>query len=357
MDNRHTLFTQVHEYYADLCTRLASAHDEVSMTFLSFDDGLWARRISRILSERAAAGVRVRLLVDGFGELTDEPRHIFHNRALLNELRAAGIQVDIFHPVAAGLTPLNRMHCKIVAIDGETAYLGGSNIGDYYTTWSDSNLRVDGGLGASFHDLYDYLRGFASRGRTGPRLDPSDLWAGSDRTWLTVPSRHLDIRSALLRLICDADRSLYLRTWYFLPDAEILNALCEQAAKGVHVNVLLSHKTRVRPIDFANHLHIHRLVSAGGFVYRYTPRYMHAKVGWNNHGEVLFGSANLDPHSMRGNFESCLQFHDEGFAMQLHHAFEADLALSVAQTPESHTGRSLREKVLSYACNVAAPWL
>ena len=38
----------------------------------------------------------------------------------------------------------NRLHCKIAAIDGHTVFLGGSNIGDYYTTWTDSNLRVDG---------------------------------------------------------------------------------------------------------------------------------------------------------------------------------------------------------------------
>jgi len=357
MLNRHTLFKQVHEYYADLTARLGSARHIVSMTFLSFDNGVWARKIAHMLSERAAAGVRVRLLVDGFGELTDEPRHIFHNRALLNDLRAAGIQVDIFHPAAAGLTPLNRMHCKIVAIDDETAYLGGSNIGDYYTTWSDSNLRVDGQLGNSFHDLYDYLHAFTLRNQKGLRLDPSDLWAGTDRTWLTVPSQRLDIRRALLKMIRAADRSLYIRTWYFLPDSEILNALCEQARQGVHVNVLLSHKTRVRPIDFANHLHVHRLVAAGGHVYRYTPRYMHAKVGWNNHGEVLFGSANLDPHSMRGNFESCLQFHDQALAAELRDSFEADLPHSLSQTLESHTRRSWPEKALTYACNIAAPWL
>ncbi len=357
MTNRHTLFTEVEEYYTDLCTSLESAREKVSMTFLSFDNGRWARRIARILAERAAANVQVRLLVDGIGELTDEPSHILQNLDLFNDLRAAGIQVDIFHPSAAGLTPLNRMHCKIVAIDGETAYLGGSNIGDYYTTWSDSNLRVDGMLGNAFHDLYDYLRGFAFQNRTGPRLDPTDLWAGADRTWLTVPSRHHDIRSALLKLIQDADRSVFIRTWYFLPDTEILNALCEKARQGVQVNVLLSNKTRVRPIDFANHIHIHRLVSAGGRVHRYTPRFMHAKVAWNNRADVLFGSANLDPHSMHGNFESCLQFRDEGLAMQLQRVFEADLALSVAQTPASHTGRSLPAKALSYACNVAAPWL
>jgi cardiolipin synthase len=357
MTNRHTLFTQVQQYYADLCARLASAQEKVSMTFLSFDDGVWARRLARALSERAAAGVRVRLLVDGFGEMADEPRHILSNRALIHDLRAAGIRVDIFNPAAPGLTLVNRMHCKIAAIDDATVYLGGSNIGDYYTAWSDSNLRVDGRLGNSFHDLYDYLLGFASRDRSGPRLDPSDLWAGTDRAWLTVPSQHLDIRSALLKLIREADRSVYIRTWYFLPDSEILDALCEQAGQGVRVNVLLSHKTRVRPIDFANHIHIHRLVSAGGCVYRYTPRYMHAKVGWNNHGEVLFGSANLDSHSMRNNFESCLQIHDPALAAQLHAAFEADLSHSLAQTPDSHPRRSFPEKMLSYACNVAAPWL
>lgn len=355
--NRYTLFTNVQEYYQNLVWELAQARRAVSMTFLAFDSGLWADRIAEVLIAKAAEGVHIRLMVDEIGQVFDEPRHAFRNIALFNRLRENGVQVDIYRPTSP-LRINNRLHCKIVAIDDRAAFLGGSNIGDYYTTWSDSNLRVDGELGQTFHDVYDFLRGFSQNGNLASRLlDVSNLSAGSDRLWLTVPRHRCDIRDALMKLITDAEKSIFIRTWYFLPDDEMLDALCEQARKGVQVNVLLSHETRVRPVDFANYIHVHKLVCAGGNVHRYAGKYMHSKAAWNDRNDILFGSANLDAHSMRINFESCLQIHNPRLAWELRHAYYSDLASGIRQTAQSHLCRPLADKALTHACNLVSPWL
>ncbi|MFN3491821.1 MAG: phospholipase D-like domain-containing protein, partial [Anaerolineales bacterium] len=193
---------------------------------------------------------------------------------------------------------------------------------------------------------------FASR-----LLDISNLQAGTDRLWLTVPRHQYHIREALMNLIHSADTSIYIRAWYFLPDDKILNALCAQAKKGVQVNVLLSHQTRVRLIDFANQIHVQKLVNAGGNVYRYVGKYMHSKIAWNNHHDVLFGSANLDAHSMKGNFESCLQINASKLTWELCHAFQSDLASSIQQTPHSYLRRSFANKALTHTCNFISNWL
>jgi cardiolipin synthase len=352
--NQHTLFTKVQDYYTDLVAKLGTAQNEISMTYLSFDSGEWAARISDVLCAKAQSGVTVRLMVDEVGQLLDEPRHAVQNVGLFRRLRSHGVQVNIFRP-AAPLKTNNRMHCKIAAIDGHTVFLGGSNIGDYYTTWTDSNLRVDGDFGKTFHNVYDFLLANSQNENTDARsLDTTNLWAGDDRVWLTLPRQRQDIRNALMQLILNA---IFIRTWYFLPDDEMLDALCEQARKGVQVNVLLSHETRVRPVDFANYIHVHKLVCAGGNVYRYEGKYMHSKAAWNDQGDVIFGSANLDPTSMRGNFESCLQINNPTLAWELRRAFYADLVTSAQQTPESFLRRSFADKALTYACNLAAPWL
>jgi cardiolipin synthase len=250
------------------------------------------------------------------------------------------------------------MHCKFCAVDEETVYLGGSNVGDYYTTWSDTNLRVDGCLGDTLHKTYDHLRSFSVKGETTPsELDLSDLWVGDDRLLLTVPGSRFDIRSALLDLFKNAKRSIHLRTWYFLPDADLLNAMCSQAENQVKVNVLLSHRTRVRLVDLANAIHVHRLTCAGGRVFRYTDSYMHAKTAWNDQGTILLGSANLDPHSMATNFESCLQINDPTLARQLKQAFQADLDRCEEQSPDSYRRQTLPDKFISHTCNLASPWL
>ena len=141
------------------------------------------------------------------------------------------------------------------------------------------------------------------------------------------------------------------------PDREILQALCSKAEQGVSVNVLLSHQTRVHPVDIANYLHAHRLALRGGLVYRYTGQYMHAKLAWNNRCDVLLGSANLDPRSMTGNFEICLAVRDPRLAQKLNQAFEVDLNACFTQTPDIYNRRSLPQKILSHTCNLASAWL
>ena len=188
-------------------------------------------------------------------------------------------------------------------------------------------------------------------------LNLSSFYAEDAQVWLTVPGQRRDIRRALLQLILNADRAIYLRTWYFLPDGEILDALRSQAENGVQVNVLLSHKTRVRPIDFANYIHCHKLAKSGGNVLRYTERYMHAKVAWNNHGDVLFGSANFEHHALKNTFECSVALRDHKLAGTLHQAFERDQNACLVQTPEIFRRRPLPKKALSYACNLASPWL
>ena len=74
----------------------------------------------------------------------------------------AGVHVDIFKPRGHGLTKLNRLHCKVCAIDDRTVFLGGSNIGDHYPTWDDSNLRLDGHLTNVFHQVYDFVREYTA---------------------------------------------------------------------------------------------------------------------------------------------------------------------------------------------------
>jgi len=355
--NQHTLFTNVQDFYTDLVSQLATAQSEISMSFLAFEDGKWAREISEVLRSKVNEGVRVRLLVDEVGQLFDQHHNMHRNFEIINHVRSLGVQVDVFKP-ASPLQFSNRIHTKFVAIDDRTVFLGGSNIGDYYTTWTDTNLRVDGELGRTFHTVYDFLLGYSQNGNVNARgLNIESLQAGNERLWLTVPKHHFGIHSALMNLINDAEQSIFIRTWYFLPDEEMLNALCDKARNGVHVNVLLSHKTRVRPVDFANYVHIHKLVCAGGNVHRYTGKYMHSKAAWNDKGNILFGSANLDPTSMHGNFESCLAINNSTLAWELRRSFNTDCVASLKQTPESHLRRPLADQALTHACNLAAPWL
>lgn len=331
---KYTLFTEVSDYYSNLLIALQQAEESVHMIYFAFDYGDWANKISRVLRQKATNGVAIHLMVDEIGMAVDNLRNIRRNRVLLAELRAAGIQVDVFRPDGRRLSQFNRLHAKICAVDQGTLFIGGSNIGDHYLDWRDSNLRLDGELGDTFAQLYIYLRQF-SRGKTSTGVWQSDLRVDDISLMLTLPGHRQDIRRALLDLILEAKRSVTIRTWYFLPDQEILNALLSQAENGVEVTVLFSHRTRMSFIDAINKNMGDKLTRSGAHVYRYRGRYMHAKEAWNDQGYILVGSANIDRWALNSNFECSLRIHDDRLARQLHQALQMDLCHCRKQLPYS----------------------
>ncbi len=357
VNTRVTFFTQVHHFYENLVSELENAETRISMMYYAFVHGDWSQKIGEILMKKAREGVEVRLMADGFGQILDWPQHALKNLALVQKLKAAGVAVDRFHPLGKYSKVFNRLHCKVCAIDTHTVFMGGSNIGDYYPTWDDYNFRLDGYLGPAFHQVFDYIRTFSNGIRPGREIETPPLFSGDTHIWLTVPGKRREIRQALLQLIQNANHFIYLRTWYFLPDTEILDALQHQAENGVAVNLMLSHKTRVPPVDYANVIPCDRLAKSGGLVYRYHEKYMHAKVAWNDRSEILLGSANLDHVSLRKTFECCIHVIDDGLAQDLQRAFEKDKNSCISQTPEYFRHYPALKKIRSYLSNLASPLL
>ena len=127
-NNHITPYTDGKAKFADLIKEIGSARDHVHMQyFILKDDGL-GRDIMKALTERARAGVEVRLLVDGVGS-GGLPKHFY------DEFTAAGGKHAVFFPSLFGYFNFRvnfRNHRKIAVIDGETAFIGGFNIGDDY---------------------------------------------------------------------------------------------------------------------------------------------------------------------------------------------------------------------------------
>jgi len=355
---QYTLYTEVEPFYRSLLIGVKAAEERVSMMYFTFDHGEWANRFSDALCERASAGVKVKLMVDEYGLMLDEPKHAVFNRLLMKDLERGGVEVNLFQPKGHRLNRTNRLHLKVCAVDDRAAFIGGSNVGDHYLEWSDHNLEMSGDVGRAFHDVYEYIEEFTPLADLErPDFHLSQLFAGGAQVWLTVPKQRKDIRRALLGVILDADEEVYIRSWYFIPDREILDALHSQAVNGVRVKILLSDKTKMPLIDSANPILAENLTKAGAEVYRYTSRYMHAKAAWNNKGDVLFGSANLDDKAMSSNFECSVVVRNLALEESLKSAFEKDCAASRLHQIGDFANRSLRSRALAHLCKLATPWL
>ena len=360
-----SLYSDVQSFYSQLVDAMKRAEHSITMMYYEFHSGEWAVEICRILKEKQAAGVTVRLMVDKIGLLELPPLQSIRNRMLVEELAASGVQIHVFRPRQSRTSYFNRLHFKVCAIDGQTLLLGGSNIGDDYLNMQDLNLRADGDLGSVFEALFDYLLqpGALSSNTTSDashiKYNLPRLFLDQSRTQmvLTLPGHRQDVRRALLGLILSATQTIYISTWIFLPDREIVNALLHQIENGCQVNMLLSDRTRVRFIDIANQVIVHKLVRAGANAWRYTPGYMHAKACWNEQGMILFGSANLDSKALNSNYECSLLFKAPEIANQLQAKFEQDVTRSYPISLDTFSSKHRSQKVWAYLNLLAAAWL
>lgn len=346
------LYSHVQSFYTNLIEAIGQAQDSITMMYFTFDWGDWALKITEILETKQVAGVRIRLIVDEIGMLVDAPANIVNNRFLMSRLSAAGIEVVFFRPRHSRTTHFNRLHFKICSIDQVVTFVGGSNIGDEYLKMDDLNLRLDGAAGDSIEKLYDYL--------IHPEDDLlhfSNLRIGEFPLLFTLPGNRQDVRRTLLGLILDAQHSIYIRTWYFLPDREIVNALLHQSERGCKVNILFSDRTRIPLIDAANYVIGQKLIKSGVNMWRYMPRFMHAKACWNDLGQVLFGSANLDSKALNSNYECSLLLQSDAIAEQLRIQFESDKFNSNEMDLDSLSSQRWRQKAFAYTSFLLSNWL
>ena len=358
MKNQYRLYVEVAPFYQDLVETIGQANHDISMMYFTYDCGKWSRQINAVLYRKVEQGVKVRIMVDLLGFFSDHPKNIHRNITQISEMKRNGIQVNFFQPGnGSKMTPIDRLHFKICAVDKNVIYIGGSNIGDHYTNWQDTNLRVEGDIGMVGHDLYDYVFSHSRGGHPAPDIDLDNLWIGDAQACLTVPGQREDIADSWLDLIRSSKSTVYFRNWYFLPNNIFMAAILEKLNQGQDIEVLLSHRTRVPVIDIANHTQSQVLVNNGARIFRYHSRYMHSKVTWTREGDILFGSANLEDKALKGNFEFCLRFTDLEISRELISHFRQDSFNSLYQSREVVSHRNVFKKASSYIFSLATPLL
>lgn len=144
------------EIFGAMLGRIRSAHHTVDMMTFVYWKGEIARQFADALAERAREGVRVRLLLDGFGSRLIE-------KDQLEAMERAGVQLAWFRKPLY-LSPLkqnHRCHRKVLVVDEETAFTGGVGIAEEWCgaartpdEWRDTHVQVSGpavaGLAAAF---------------------------------------------------------------------------------------------------------------------------------------------------------------------------------------------------------------
>ncbi len=193
--------------WRELIRVICAAEHRLDICIYLFGHADAAQQIGQLLEERAAAGVRVRLLLDTFGGWQT-------SRSQLRELRASGVGVRWFMPLFDRPRPgrLNmRNHRKIVVADGRLLWCGGRNLATEYffrqgpdtPAWLDLSFTLEGPLAVSTQQL------FAEHWRNGRAPLVSRLLPRRTRRRALARAR----AAAVARANTKADSGAVMSTW------------------------------------------------------------------------------------------------------------------------------------------------
>lgn len=347
-------------FYPEELATIARARRSVHLEAYVFHVSAAADKLVDLLTERAHAGVRVRLVIDAIGSWRTPS-------AYFDGLRAAGGEVAWYQPVRWHTLKRfnNRTHRELIVVDGEVAFVGGAGFAAWWDTgphgqppWRDTMVRLEGTIVTSVQAAFaeNWLES------TGQLLtDPgsfahcralgSQPAVGTDAIVVTgTPSAGRATRARMLfqLLIAGARRSIRITSPYFLPDRSMRAELRKAVRRGVRVQVVVPGALNNHPIARrASRRRYGDLLSGGVQVLEYEPGMNHSKVLLVDELWVVVGSSNFDNRSFGLNDELNLALPDRALAARLREDFERDAALSRSVDLLDWRRRPMSERVLA----------
>lgn len=330
------------ERLALLLDTIAQARVSLQLYFYCFAADAAGRRVADALIDARNRGVRVTLLVDGFGTPA-QPYDMY------DAMIEAGIDFARFE-ARYGRRYLLRNHQKMLIADARVAIVGGSNIEEAYfaddpggESWHDVYVRVEGEAAARLAAYHDALRDWMLRPGARMRALVAILSRHSDSEgalrWLFGgPSRRLSTLSRVLREAIAAASQIDMIQAYFAPSWGFLHKLGKVARRGRFRLICAARSDNNTTIAAARHCY-RRLLRNSAEIYEYRRSRLHMKLIIID--DVTYvGSANFDMRSLYLNSEIMLRIDDAALAAQLRETVDLHCAHSQLITREQHRAAS-----------------
>ncbi|QJA10250.1 cardiolipin synthase [Romboutsia sp. CE17] len=365
-NNKIDVFVDGNEKFNSLIRDIENAKDHIHLEYFIIKDSEIGRKIKELLIKKSKENVKIRILYDDVGCW----RFWFH-RKFFNEMKSYGIEIVPFLPTKFPIIggKLNyRNHRKIVVIDGQIGYTGGINIGDEYMGrnkkfgyWRDTHIRIEGTsvymLQMTFLiDWYYNTKEVLLDKKYFPKLGSFGnsmmqvVASGPDSDWEAI-------HYAYFLAICQAKRSIYIETPYFIPDESIIRALKSAALSGVDVRIIFPKIADHKIVNTASYSYFDDILKSGGKVYLYNKGFTHSKVIIIDNIIASTGSANMDLRSFMLNFEINAFIYDENVIELMKEDFFEDMKNSDEIDKDEFKNRSIVEKSKESIARLFSPIL
>jgi cardiolipin synthase len=360
--NRIELLQNGGQFFPALCAAFDAAQSSIHLETYIFNLDRTGLRVLGHLKQACERGVKVRVVLDGFGcfETVEE---------LSRRLEEMGAVYRVYRPEPTGmrryrvsLRRLRRLHRKMTVVDGRMAFVGGINIIDDLEDVPndgvgpkprfDFSVRLQGPIVLDVNNAQRvlWLRMAARHngrdlGRATKRIrawfrrrrhamsDGMEHYQPGMRATLLLRDNlrfRQTIENVYLQAIDAARNEILIANAYFFPGRRLRRALEHAAQRGVRVRLLLQGRSEY-PLQFrASRSMYGKLLDDGIEVYEYMASYLHAKVAVIDDAAMV-GSSNMDPFSLLLAREANVFVQDQGLASELTAALQTDIRANAKQ--------------------------
>lgn len=351
------------EAYPAMLAAIDGAEHRVLLATYIFETNATGRQFIDALARARQRGIDVLVLIDGVGEFYSLPR-------AGGLLRKQGVTVVRFLPpklIPPSLSINLRNHRKVLVVDGDTAFTGGMNIGDRHLAANEQNpgrltdihFRLAGPVVANMEQAFveDWTFCTGEPLVLNPR-ERSTAGSAVCRTILDGPGDEMDrLAMILIGAMASAGSTVRIMTPYFLPARELVAAMQNAALRGVDVMLVLPAKNNLRFVHWATRNVLQDLLQWGVEVRYQPPPFAHSKLLIVDDHYVQVGSANIDPRSLRLNFELAVEVYDKPFAVRLVAHFDDIWQRSRRATLDELLGRPLWVRLRDAVAWLFSPYM
>lgn len=357
------VFNNGEEAYPAMLDAIENARHYLFLTTYIFENNHTGQTFVDALGRAAQKGIDVRVIINGLSDL-------YRLNWAGRRLKSLGVSVARFLPprLIPPVLHINlRNHRKILIADGEIGFTGGMNIGDTYLAERhdnpdrvvDMHFRLKGPVVKQIEDVFMEDWGFITGSYKIPdHAESAQEGSALCRVITEGPNEDIDKLTMILTAAVSAARkSVVIMTPYFIPPRGLLAVLQAAALRGLRVTIILPEENDLCVVHWATRNLLWELLERGVSVYYQPPPFVHTKLVIIDDYYVHIGSANIDPRSLRLNFELAVEIFDRPLAETLTKHVEAVIKRSNAVTLEDVDGRSFPAKVRDSLAWLFSPYL
>ncbi|MBR3260266.1 MAG: cardiolipin synthase [Firmicutes bacterium] len=356
-----TFFPSGEAKFEAMLEELKKAEKFIFLEYFIITEGFMWGSILKILADKAAQGVDVRVMYDGMCEIStltaDYPKR----------LAKLGIKCKPFSAIHPFLSSHYnyRDHRKILVIDGKVAFNGGVNLADEYINkeerfghWKDTAVMVKGQAVESFTLMFLQMWNLTEQ---DVKWDECKVEASAESDGYVMPYCDCPLdgervgESVYMDILYRAKHYVHIMTPYLILDNELETALKYAAQRGVDVKIILPGIPDKKIAYSLAKSHYSQLVKYGVKIYEYDPGFVHAKVFVSDNEKAVVGTINLDYRSLYHHFECATYMYKTSCVSEIEADYQETLKKCSAVTNESIKNEKIFYKVFGAIVKILVP--